>query len=266
MSPILIKIVLIIIAIYLLISAIYYLIQEKIIFLPEKLPQNFVYKMPLDFEELFIETQENTVLNALHFKKINSQGVIIYFHGNAGSLERWGDVVIDFTSFPYDFFIYDYRTYGKSTGVKSEEGMLHDAKYIVNYLKQYYDEEEMILYGRSLGSGLASYCGTQFNSKTVILETPYYNLYDVAKHYAPFVPSKLLMNYSFRSDLYVQDISCPVYIFHGTKDKIIPYSSAKKLSTKLKPKDTFITIPNGRHNNLADFDLFQLELKRALAN
>ena len=262
--PFLLKAILLLIAGYILLCAVYFLIQEKIIFLPEKLPENYTYQMPKPFEELFISTAEGVKINALYFKKAESKGIIIYFHGNAGSLARWGEVVNDFSAFPYDFFIYDYRTYGKSTGVKSEDGMLHDAQFIVKYLKQFYKEEDMILYGRSLGSGLASYCGTLFKVKTVILETPYYNLYDVARHYAPFVPYKLLMKYSFRSDQYVQKIDCPVYIFHGTKDKIIPYSSAEKLAKKLKPKDKFITIPNGRHNNLADFDMFQIELKKAL--
>jgi len=249
---------------YILVCIIYFFIQEKIIFFPEKLPSDYKFKFSWEFEEVFLETDKNATIHGLHFKHRNPKGIIIYFHGNAGSLRSWGELSYDFRLYPYDFFIYDFRSYGKSTGKRSEKAMYKDAKFCVEYAKQFYDEDQIILYGRSLGSGLATYCASHYNVKKVILETPYYNLYDLARHYAPFVPYKLLMRYSFRSDQFIHKINCPIYIFHGTKDRVIPYSSAKKLSTKMKITDKFITIPGGNHNNLADFEIFRYELKKAL--
>ncbi|UZR93536.1 alpha/beta hydrolase [Chondrinema litorale] len=249
---------------YLLLCVVYYLIQEKIIFLPEKLADSYKHQTKLSFDEINIKTEEGVTINALHFKKKNAIGAILYFHGNAGSLKRWIEVVHYFDKFPYDFFIYDYRSYGKSIGKKTEEGMYIDARYCMKYLMNFFNPKEIILYGRSLGTGIASKMATEHNVKAVILETPYYNLYDVAKHYAPFVPYKLLMRFSFRSDLCLPQIKCPVYIFHGTKDKIVPYSSAKKLSGKLNGNGKFVTIPNAGHNNLEDFDRFNIELNHIL--
>ncbi|MEM1136877.1 MAG: alpha/beta fold hydrolase [Bacteroidota bacterium] len=254
------------VGIYFLLCVIYYLIQEKIIFLPEKLPADYQFNISLSFEEVFLDTEKDVTIHGLHFKKSNSKGVILYFHGNAGSLERWGDVAHYFDKYPYDFFIYDYRTYGKSNGKRSEEAMYYDAEHCLKYLLSTFSENQLILYGRSLGSGIAAKMATLYDVNKVILETPYYNLYDVARHYAPFIPYKLLMRYSFRSDLWLPKIKCPVYIFHGTKDKIIPHSSALKLAEKLNGQGKFVSIPKGRHNNLAEFELFNRELNLILSD
>ncbi|NNE03974.1 MAG: alpha/beta hydrolase, partial [Eudoraea sp.] len=100
-----------------------YFIQEKLIFLPTKLPVDFEYSFQYPFEEVFLTAEDGAVLNALHFKNKDPKGVILYFHGNAGDLSRWGQIATYFVKKNYDVVIMDYRTYGKSTGVLSEEAL-----------------------------------------------------------------------------------------------------------------------------------------------
>ncbi|WP_026210080.1 alpha/beta hydrolase [Flexithrix dorotheae] len=250
------------ISVYILVCFVYFLIQDRIIFLPEKLAPDFKYTFNFPFEELHLESNEGAVINVLHAKTNQPKGVILYFHGNAGSLERWGELIEDFLPFGYDVFMPDYRTYGKSTGKLTEENLHLDAKMCYEYLSQKYDN--IIIYGRSLGSGLACKLASEVKSKLVVLETPYYNIHDVAQYYTPFLPSKLLLKFRFRNDIYLEKISVPVYIFHGTSDKIIPYTSAVKLSHKLRENGEFVTIPGGKHNNLAEFEQFNRKLQEIL--
>ncbi|MBX2841899.1 MAG: lysophospholipase [Flammeovirgaceae bacterium] len=250
------------ISVYILVCFIYFLIQDRIIFLPEKLKTDFKFTFNFPFEELTLNGNEGGKINAIHTKINQSKGVILYFHGNAGSLKRWGGLIEELLPYGYDVFMPDYRTYGKSTGKLSEENLHLDAKLCYDYLKN--DYENIIIYGRSLGTGLACKLAAEEKAKLVILETPYYNIQHVAQYYTPFLPSKLLLRYTFRNDLYIQKIKVPVYIFHGTSDKIIPYSSAVKLSHKLNSNGEFITIPGGKHNNLGEFSAFNNKLLEIL--
>ena len=97
-------------------------------------------------EELFLKTDDTAVINALHFKAEKSKGVILYFHGNAGDLSRWGIVTEYFVEKNYDVLVIDYRTYGKSKGKLSEEAFYNDGQYCYDYLKQQYTESEITLF------------------------------------------------------------------------------------------------------------------------
>ena len=147
------------------------------------------------FEELFLEAQDGAVINALHFKAEAPKGVILYFHGNAGDLSRWGNITSYFVEKRYDVLVMDYRTYGKSTGELSEKALYDDALMCYSHLLKTYDENDIIIYGRSLGTGMATYMASVKNPKQLILETPYYSLVDIAKRRFPILPVSLFMKY-----------------------------------------------------------------------
>jgi len=241
-----------------MIGASLYFLQEKMLFLPTTLAADYQYEFRYPFEELFFKTTEDVSINAIHFKTENPKGVILYFHGNAGDLSRWGIIGEHFVSLNYDVLIMDYRTYGKSKGKLSEQGFYDDAEYCYNYLLDHYDEDDIVIYGRSLGTGIATYVASKHQPKQLILETPYYSILDVAKHRFPIFPVKRLLKYKFLSHEFITEVKCPITMFHGTDDTIIPYSSAQKLK-KVSPEalTTFITIEGGEHNNLISFELFK---------
>lgn len=242
--------------IYFMIGASLYLLQEKIMFLPTELAHDYQYQFNYPFEEVFLRPEKNVLINGIHFKAKAPKGVILYFHGNAGNLSRWGTVTEYFVGLNYDVFVIDYRTYGKSKGKLSEEALYSDAQYSYNYLKEFYSETEIIIYGRSLGTGIASYLAQNNAPKKVFLETPYYSIADVAKHRFPLLPVFSLLKYKIPSYEYLERVSCPVIILHGTEDKVVPYSSGKKLSQIGLGNITFISIKGGGHNNLVEFESY----------
>jgi len=241
-----------------------YIFQENMIFHPEKLSAKYKFVFDRPFEEITYETVDGNTINALLFKVENSKGVIFYHHGNAGSLESWGLRAVDFTSLGYDILMYDYRGYGKSTGsIKNEKMLNSDAVMIYKKLLYDYKEGDIVIYGTSLGTGIAARLAHDNNPSKLILETPYYNFYDVSKYHYPYLPNSILLHYQFKTDKFLPKINNPIYLFHGTEDEIVPYNSSERLA-KLSENITLFTIKDGSHNNLNTFSEYHLYLKEAL--
>ena len=254
-----------VIACILILLAMLYFLQEKLIFLPSKLPADYTYSFDESFEEIYITTEDGAKLNALHFKNENPYGVILYFHGNAGDLSRWGHEVQFLVKLNYDVVVMDYRTYGKSTGILSESALLKDARLFYEYTASQYPEQEIIIYGRSLGTAMASYLASTEPSSLLILETPFYSLLDVAQNRFPILPVNSLLKYQFKSHRYLQAAECPIVIIHGDKDGVVPLASAKKLYESLDGKNVkFIVIEGGEHNDLSSFPTYKSTMNSLL--
>ena len=191
------RILAVFVILYVMIGSSLYFLQEKLMFLPTTLDEDFTYSFQYPFEELFLKPEQNVLINALHFKNENPKGVILYFHGNAGDLSRWSKITEYFVEMNYDVLVMDYRTYGKSQGKLSEDALHNDAQYCYDYLLKQYSEDKITLYGRSLGTGMASKLAIKNKPKQLILETPYYSILDVAKHRFPLFPIKSLLRYHF---------------------------------------------------------------------
>lgn len=259
------KLVLALLSLYVMISTALYFLQEKIIFFPSVLEQDYQYQFNYNFEELYLNTDDGATLNAIHFKIKNPKGVILYFHGNAGDLSRWGTVAEFFVEKQYDVLVMDYRTYGKSTGKLSEAAFYSDGQLFYNYLRKLYNENDIILYGRSLGTGIATYLASKNNPKQLVLETPYYSIIEVGKSRFPILPVQKLLKYKFPTYEFIKSVSCPITIFHGTNDGVVPYSSAVKLAeASPKSQTTFITIERGNHNDLKTSNLYYSQIEKLL--
>lgn len=254
-----------ILILYILLAAMLYALQEKLIFLPTKLPLDYEYSFSHTFNEINITAHDGAVLNGIHFYHDQPNGVIIYFHGNAGNLVRWGDIVSSLVSKSYDVIVMDYRQYGKSTGKLSEGALYEDAQLFYNYALNHFQDKNITIYGRSLGSAIATKVASQNSPLQLILETPFYSLVDVASSRYPLLPIKKLLNYKFPSNEFMIDVACPIYIFHGSDDRIVPYASGKKLfdSITLKEKK-FILIKDGNHNDLDSFEVYNREMEKIL--
>jgi fermentation-respiration switch protein FrsA (DUF1100 family) len=244
-----------------------YFKQENMIFAPEALPPDFKFTFQERFEELNWPV-DGARINALHFRAAKPKGIVLYFHGNAGSLKSWGDVAPDFTKRGYDIVIPDYRGFGKSTGrIESEKMLLQDAETAYAYVKKTFPENQIILYGRSIGTGVAVHLARTNRPRMVILESPYLSLLDLATRYYPLVPRpllSLLVRYPLRTDLWIADVACPVYLFHGERDTIIPFNESERLSKLIRSEHQLIAVPDGGHNNLGDFRQYREAIDRIL--
>ena len=241
--------------------------QESLIFYPEILPPDYPFAFSEPFEEVTVPMEAGT-LNALLFKVRNSQGVVLYLHGNAGSLSSWGTVASDFTSRGYDILIPDYRGFGKSTGnIKSEKQLLDDGMSVYRMLTKTWPEGRIIVYGRSIGTGVATFIARSGKPRMLIMESPFLSLTDLASYHYPFLPRPIIsmfLRYPLRNDRWIGDVACPVYLFHGTKDNIIPLDHSVRLERLIRTPHRLIRIERGDHNDLNDFGVFNRELDQIL--
>lgn len=238
-----------------------YFFQEKFIFLATQLPKDFKFSFDADFKEVNLKTSDHQTINALHFKAKNPKGIILYFHGNRGDLTRWGEITKWFTQFNYDVFVIDYRGYGKSSGDFNEQNMYNDALLAYNFVKQKFAENQIIVYGRSLGTTFATKVASQNHPKELILEVPFYNLMSAIKYQIKFSPG-FLFNYKFSTNNFINKVSCPITFFHGTKDEVtLPEDSNRLFALVKHAQKKLIKIENGIHGNLREFQEYTANLK-----
>jgi uncharacterized protein len=254
-----------IIAGYLVLIILVYLLQERFIFKPEKLHKDFQYKYATPFRELFFEVEEGVSINGLHFYVEKPLGLILYFHGNSRSIKGWAKYATDFFRYNYDVVLVDYRGFGKSTGKRSEKGMLTDMQFVYNKLTETYKENHMIVYGRSLGSGFAAYLASENKPRYLILDAPYFSFTKVIERFLPILPVRLVLRYHMRTDKWLPKVNCHTYILHGTRDLLIPIRNSEKLQALHPRKVTLIRIIGGGHNNLPTFPEYHNFIRDILA-
>jgi len=250
--------------IYITLLTLVYVLQSSFIFYPEKLEKNFVYEFRERFEERNYKVGSNNI-NALLFKVKNPKGVILYFHGNAGSLRSWGSIFSDFSSLGYDMLIYDYHGYGKSTGRVSEKKLYQTAQYLYQQLKKEYTAKKVILYGRSIGSAIAAKIASENSVSLTILESPYYSMGLLAATYYPWVP-RFSLRFKLDTCKYLQKSASQVVLFHGTSDEVIAFEHSLKLVDCLTTKPILYAIQAAGHNNLNQFPEYHTALKKIFQN
>ncbi|PKB17646.1 alpha/beta hydrolase [Flavobacterium sp. 5] len=250
--------------IYLLIISYIYFHQREMVFDASKLSKDYKFEFEGDFEELNISSFDNLKLNGLLFKTKKSKGLIFYLHGNSGALDSWGSIAKVYNDLGYDIFILDYRGYGKSEGViENEEQFYKDILFSYNKLISRYKEEKTIIIGYSIGTGPAAYLASVAKPKYLILQAPYYNFIEYSGVIVPFMPN-FLKKFKFETNKFVAKIKSPIFIFHGDKDNVIPFSNSKKLSEILKPTDHFYVLENQDHIGMNENEQYLLELKKLL--
>ncbi len=256
----------IIIIIYCGIGIVLYYIQEKFLFHPEKLSQAYVYHFNVPFEEVNLVINETDTVNMIKFLPSDSvrRGVVVYYHGNKQNIERYAKFANNFTQLGYEVWMEDYPGFGKTSGERTEKKMYEQALQVQKMAASQFGKDSIIIYGKSLGTGIASYVAAESNNKQLILETPYYSIPSLFSYYAPIYPTSKMSTYKLPVNEYLKEVNYPITIFHGTDDGVIPLSNAAKLKKVLKPGDEFVTIEKGTHHNLNDFDLVKQKLDSLL--
>jgi len=253
-----------VLAIYVLVCILLYFFQEKLIFFPQKLAKGYLFQFDQTFEERNIKMNDGTSLNGLLFKTDRSKGLILYLHGNAGSLSSWGDVANTYTDLNYDVFILDYRGYGKSEGViNGQKQFYDDIQTVYDELKKEYSEDKIIVLGYSIGTGVASKVASDNSPRLLILQAPYYSLTDMMRHTYRIIPT-FLLKYKFETYEHLKGCKMPVVLFHGEWDEVIYYGSSLRLKEEFKSKDRLITLRGQGHNGMTDNEDYRNELKQIL--
>jgi len=258
-------IIAVVVVLFVLVNIVAYFLQERLIFKPEKLPEDFVYKYENQiFDEYNIEVAEGVNLNGVHFKVREPKGIVLYLKGNSRSLKGWGKFAIDFTRHGFDVLMVDYRGFGKSTGIRTEEGIKKDLQYAYDELKKQVDERYIILYGRSLGSGFATKLASTNNPRMLVLDAPYYSMAHMAKRYMLVMPMSIIMRFPIKTYRWIEYVKCPIKILHGTNDKLIPFKTSIKLSKINAERTRMYPIIGGGHNNLHTYPQYHRFLEEIL--
>jgi hypothetical protein len=260
------RILFVLVAIYVVICVGLYFFQEKLLFHPYKLADNYQFVFPGKYREYYMDMGNGCRINALQFyADTPARGVVIYFHGNGEALDYTGTKAAVFTSRGYDCIMMDYPGYGKSTGEISQKALFDIGTAFMDSAKKHYSSGRIVLYGRSLGTGIAAHtarAGEWF--KTLILEAPYYSIVDIGQRQYPFIPVKWLSRYPISTYLYLKDLQHPVYAIHGTLDRVIPIESPRQFLNLGLNEFSLTVIEGAQHGNLADYKQYDEMLDKAL--
>ena len=257
----------IIVLVYCVIGIALYYLQDFILFHPTPMEKNKKYEFGYPHRDINIAYDKKTNLNIIQFSTPDSvsKGVVLYFHGNRKNISWYAKCTPGFTSHGYEVWMIDYPGFGKSRGKFTEQRLYDYALQLYRLARSRYKPADIVIYGKSMGTGIAAQLAAIRDCKYLILETPYYSMNSLVSHYFPIYPVARMIHYHFPTNEYIQKVTAPVIIFHGTSDGVVPYHNSEKLKPLLKPGDEFVTIPGGSHNDLNDYALFHQKLDSLLS-
>lgn len=257
----------VLILLYCIIGIALYYCQDMLLFHPQVVDRGVKYEFGQPYAEVNLPYDKETNLNIIEFKAADSpaRGVVLYFHGNKRNIGWYAKYATDFTSRGYEVWMLDYPGFGKSTGTLSEQRLYEFALQFYKLARSRWQPSQIILYGKSLGTGIAAELASVRDCRRLILECPYYSVESLARHFLPIYPMGSMLHYRFPTNTFLPAVTAPITIFHGSNDELIPYSNAARLKPLLKPGDEFITIEGGGHNNLHDYLPFRQTLGEKLA-
>ena len=242
-------------AFYLLFLVILTLFQRKFIYFPYKLDKEFEFpRYVSQLEEVFITCGDGITINGLYAPGRESTPVVLIFHGNAGNITHRDVILQGFNQLGYSVLLIDYHGYGKSEGKPSEKNLYLDGKASLAWLSKEKNKkpEEIVLFGKSLGSGVAVELATENVFKGLILESPFTSIASVARSHFPYnlFPVSLLLMDKFDNATKIKRVHSPLLITHGTEDSIVDKEESKKLFKQANmPKELYL-IEGADHNNI----------------
>jgi len=260
------KIILIVpIICYIIFCLIIYNIQEKFLIHP-----SHTWRPPpvdMNIEEVYIDSEENIKLHAWFYKNPDAKYTAIFFHGNAGNITERSWQLNIFKDLGLQALKFDYRGFGSSDGkINSMEEIYHDSEAVLKFLSTNYDipYENIILWGRSFGGGIASKLASQYPLKGLIVESSYSRLEYLIPNTLMFnmVPNIIFKYLDLNNTQNLKSVKNPILIIHSTEDDLIPYSHAEAILTHAPENSKLITLTGSHHRNQHEnYDLYINALK-----
>jgi len=254
--PILIILIFIIIYLFILIST--YAFQRNLLYHPRE--NNYFGDQLLVFvEKIKIKTKDNIeLLSWYHNKNINDYKTILFLHGNAGSLENRIHKINHFKDMDINFLLIAWRGFSGNKGQPTEQNLYEDADSAVQWLKSKgVKENNIIIYGESLGTGVATEIAQNKNFAGIILESPFTSMIEVGKNNYPYLPVKFLLKDKYESDKKIKNIKSPILIMHGKVDNIVPFYMGKKM---------YELANDPKYSYFSEYDDHMMEYNKKLLN
>lgn len=242
--------------------------QETLLFHPVPLPADYALAPAPDVRERTVAV-EGAQLSVLHLEQPRARGVVLFLHGNAGNLRGWFANADFYRDAGYDLVMPDYRGFGKSTGRIASAGQLRaDVRAVWDAVAQQYRGRKVVLYGRSLGTGLAADLARQLSAEgrppdLTVLVSPYTSMRALAAEFYPWVPGALL-RYPLETERHLPGIAGPVLLVHAERDALIRGHHARRLQ-QVHPSAQLLVVPGADHNDVHEAPVYRDALRRALA-
>jgi fermentation-respiration switch protein FrsA (DUF1100 family) len=204
-------------------------------------------------QEHILTTADGEKVIVWHVPARPGHPVVLYFHGNgdylAGFFGRFRDMIADGTG----IVALSYRGYAGSSGQPDERGLLQDAAAAYAFTTARYNADRIVVWGFSLGTGVAVALAAEHPVGKLILEAPYTSIEDVGAALFRFAPVRWLIRDRFRSDARIGRVTAPLLIMHGARDPTIPISLGERLFALAREPKQFVRFPEGGHNNLDNY-------------
>ena len=239
----LLQLILIIFFVYFLVLVFLYFYQRNLLYLPNE--NNYSNtKISANIQKVKITTKDNIeLLGWYHKKDLENFKTLVFFHGNAGSLENRIYKLNHFQHMNINFLIIAWRGFSGNYGNPSEQGLYKDGRSAIDWLKKMgLDEKDIILYGESLGTGIATEISQNNNFAGLVLETPFTSMIEAAKNFYPYIPVALLLKDKYDNQNKIKNINIPVLVMHGEVDQIVPFWMGQKIYEMAnQPKYSYFT-------------------------
>ena len=218
---------------YFIIILFVYFYQRNLLYHPSE--NNYLNdKITFNYEEIFIETDKKIKLKSWFIKKdLNKFKTILIFHGNAGNLFNRVYKLNELNKLDVNILLISWRGFSGNKGKPTEKNLYHDAEEAVKWLNNRGAiSKNIILYGESLGTGVATELGTSNAFGGIILESPFTSIANAAKIYYPYLPVSIILKDRYDSIGKIKNINTPIFIMHGKMDNIVPQQMGLELFEK----------------------------------
>lgn len=224
---------------------------HKMAFHPDRSSSIPSDELPDHIEEITLHTSDGKRLPSYYSTVPESKKVVLYFHGNAGNISKRLPTIHEFHKMGINCLCMGYRGYGKSTGIPTEKGIYRDGEAALQYLYQRgFTNNDIFLYGRSLGTTVACELGKQKQFAGIILVTPLSSGRDFLK-VARLGWLGITIGDHFASKEKVKEFTSPLLLIHGTADTMIPYHMGEKVYNNVASSKELVTIKGAGHENIS---------------
>jgi len=237
--------------------------QERLLFHPEPLTLTHKFNFPYT-SEVYIQG-DGAKLHALYLRQPaeKSKGIVLFLHGNAGNLETWFTHADFWLDTGYDVLMPDYRGFGKSTGKITSEAQLNDDVLRAwKFVADNYPAKKHVIYGRSIGTGLAAQLAAGVPVDLLVLVSPYESMTQMAREYYPWVPP-FVLRYTFNTAGVLPQIKTQILLLHGSDDRLISITHSRHLAL-LNPNAQLVEVQGANHGDIHLFDIYNNTLKQVL--
>jgi hypothetical protein len=240
----------IVITAYVGFTAVVYFGQRSLMYFPDTAHTTPAAAGLPEAEEVPLTASDGTPILAWHVAPGNDKPVIVYFHGNGGALryrvERFRKLIAN----GIGLVGLEYRGYGGLGGSPSENGLIADAEAAYAYAAARYPVTRIVLWGESLGTGVAVALAAEKPVGRVILEAPFTSTAAVGARHYWYLPVRLLMKDQFHSDTRIAKVTAPLLILHGVHDQTVPYAMGEQLFNLANKPKHIVRFLDGGHEDL----------------